>query len=82
MRADSSRRARKRGRRRERRRVRAELAERRRLNFARFASYVARGVYPPPSQFEAWFPSIVHTDEALGVRFDDLEPSVKKPFMK
>jgi glutamate-1-semialdehyde 2,1-aminomutase len=22
-----------------------------------------RGVYPPPSQFEAWFPSVVHTDE-------------------
>jgi glutamate-1-semialdehyde 2,1-aminomutase len=23
----------------------------------------ARGVYPPPSQFEAWFPSIVHGPE-------------------
>jgi glutamate-1-semialdehyde 2,1-aminomutase len=23
---------------------------------------LARGVYPPPSQFEAWFPSLVHTD--------------------
>jgi glutamate-1-semialdehyde 2,1-aminomutase len=22
-----------------------------------------RGVYPPPSQFEAWFPSLAHTDE-------------------
>jgi glutamate-1-semialdehyde 2,1-aminomutase len=22
-----------------------------------------RGVYPPPSQFEAWFPSLVHTEE-------------------
>lgn len=22
-----------------------------------------RGVYPPPSQFEAWFPSLVHADE-------------------
>ncbi len=21
-----------------------------------------RGVYPPPSQFEAWFPSLAHTD--------------------
>ena len=24
-----------------------------------------RGVYPPPSQFEAWFPSLAHTDEDL-----------------
>jgi glutamate-1-semialdehyde 2,1-aminomutase len=24
-----------------------------------------RGVYPPPSQFEAWFPSLAHTDEQL-----------------
>jgi glutamate-1-semialdehyde 2,1-aminomutase len=21
-----------------------------------------RGVYPPPSQFEAWFPSLAHTE--------------------
>ncbi|HEY4812992.1 MAG TPA: glutamate-1-semialdehyde 2,1-aminomutase [Solirubrobacteraceae bacterium] len=26
---------------------------------------LARGVYPPPSQFEAWFPSLVHTDEHI-----------------
>jgi glutamate-1-semialdehyde 2,1-aminomutase len=26
---------------------------------------LARGVYPPPSQFEAWFPSTVHTSEQL-----------------
>ena len=24
---------------------------------------LARGVYPPPSQFEAWFPSLAHTPE-------------------
>ncbi len=24
-----------------------------------------RGVYPPPSQFEAWFPSLAHTEEHL-----------------
>jgi glutamate-1-semialdehyde 2,1-aminomutase len=24
---------------------------------------LARGVYPPPSQFEAWFPSLVHGRE-------------------
>ena len=26
-------------------------------------SLLARGVYPPPSQFEAWFPSLAHTTE-------------------
>jgi glutamate-1-semialdehyde 2,1-aminomutase len=26
-------------------------------------SLLARGVYPPPSQFEAWFPSLAHTEE-------------------
>ena len=26
---------------------------------------LARGVYPPPSQFEAWFPSLAHTDGQL-----------------
>ncbi|MGO9320966.1 MAG: glutamate-1-semialdehyde 2,1-aminomutase [Solirubrobacteraceae bacterium] len=26
---------------------------------------LARGVYPPPSQFEAWFPSLAHTSEQL-----------------
>jgi glutamate-1-semialdehyde 2,1-aminomutase len=24
---------------------------------------LSRGVYPPPSQFEAWFPSLAHSDE-------------------
>jgi glutamate-1-semialdehyde 2,1-aminomutase len=34
--------------------------------YARWArGLLARGVYPPPSQFEAWFPSIVHSDEQL-----------------
>jgi glutamate-1-semialdehyde 2,1-aminomutase len=27
---------------------------------------LARGVYPPPSQFEAWFPSLAHTPEHIG----------------
>ena len=26
---------------------------------------LSRGVYPPPSQFEAWFPSLAHSDEQL-----------------
>ncbi|HEY8865968.1 MAG TPA: aspartate aminotransferase family protein, partial [Solirubrobacteraceae bacterium] len=26
---------------------------------------LARGVYPPPSQFEAWFPSLAHEPEHI-----------------
>jgi len=26
---------------------------------------LARGVYPPPSQFEAWFPSLAHTERDI-----------------
>jgi glutamate-1-semialdehyde 2,1-aminomutase len=29
-----------------------------------------RGVYPPPSQFEAWFPSLAHTDRHLELTLD------------
>ncbi len=33
---------------------------------ARFCrALLDRGVYPPPSQFEAWFPSLAHDDEAI-----------------
>jgi glutamate-1-semialdehyde 2,1-aminomutase len=31
---------------------------------------LARGVYPPPSQFEAWFPSLAHTDELIDRTLD------------
>lgn len=31
---------------------------------------LARGVYPPPSQFEAWFPSLAHTPEQIGRTVD------------
>jgi glutamate-1-semialdehyde 2,1-aminomutase len=41
---------------------------------------LARGVYPPPSQFEAWFPSIVHSNrdvertiEAAQAAFEELD---------
>jgi glutamate-1-semialdehyde 2,1-aminomutase len=34
--------------------------------YARFCrALLARGVYPPASQFEAWFPSLAHDDEAI-----------------
>ncbi len=33
---------------------------------ARFCrALLERGVYPPPSQFEAWFPSLAHDDDAI-----------------
>ena len=42
---------------------------------------LARGVYPPPSQFEAWFPSLAHTSEhltrtleAATAAFDEIAP--------
>jgi glutamate-1-semialdehyde 2,1-aminomutase len=45
---------------------------------------LARGVYPPPSQFEAWFPSLAHSDgdieltiEAAGRAFQALERSAR-----
>jgi glutamate-1-semialdehyde 2,1-aminomutase len=42
-------------------------ADSRNSNLDRFAAFaramLARGVYLPPSQFEAWFPSLAHTDE-------------------
>jgi glutamate-1-semialdehyde 2,1-aminomutase len=35
-------------------------------SYARFfAAMLARGVYLPPSPFEAWFPSLAHDDEAI-----------------
>jgi glutamate-1-semialdehyde 2,1-aminomutase len=44
-------------------------------------SLLASGVYPPPSQFEAWFPSLAHTDadvdrtlEAARLAFEELAP--------
>ncbi|HWK26193.1 MAG TPA: glutamate-1-semialdehyde 2,1-aminomutase [Solirubrobacter sp.] len=42
---------------------------------------LARGVYPPPSQFEAWFPSLAHTSdhvartvEAAAAAFAEIAP--------
>jgi glutamate-1-semialdehyde 2,1-aminomutase len=35
--------------------------------YGRFCrALLERGVYPPASQFEAWFPSLAHDDEAIG----------------
>ncbi len=35
--------------------------------YARFCrALLDRGVYPPPSQFEAWFPSLAHDADSIG----------------
>jgi glutamate-1-semialdehyde 2,1-aminomutase len=31
---------------------------------------LARGVYPPPSQFEAWFPSLAHTERDIDLTIE------------
>ncbi|HAZ64722.1 MAG TPA: hypothetical protein DCZ72_14085 [Armatimonadetes bacterium] len=35
-----------------------------------FWALLERGVYPPPSAFEAWFPSLAHDDAALTATLD------------
>jgi glutamate-1-semialdehyde 2,1-aminomutase len=37
-----------------------------------------RGVYPPASQFEAWFPSLAHEDEALAQTIDAAEEAFRE----
>jgi glutamate-1-semialdehyde 2,1-aminomutase len=47
----------------------ANLAEVQRCDLQGYGAWcrglLARGVYPPPSQFEAWFPSLAHTPEQI-----------------
>jgi glutamate-1-semialdehyde 2,1-aminomutase len=47
----------------------AEFADARACDLAAHGRWcrelLARGVYPPPSQFEAWFPSLAHTPEQV-----------------
>jgi glutamate-1-semialdehyde 2,1-aminomutase len=46
-----------------------------------FRGMLMRGIYPPPSQFEAWFPSLAHTSEhvtrtleAAAAAFEEIAP--------
>jgi glutamate-1-semialdehyde 2,1-aminomutase len=47
----------------------ADLASAQRCDLAAHGAWcrelLSRGVYPPPSQFEAWFPSLAHGDEQI-----------------
>ena len=39
---------------------------------------LARGVYAPPSQFEAWFPSLAHTSEHVGRTIEAAEAAFRE----
>jgi glutamate-1-semialdehyde 2,1-aminomutase len=41
---------------------------------------LARGVYPPPSQFEAWFPSLAHTNEQIERTVDAATAAFREAF--
>lgn len=46
---------------------------------ARFCrAMLDRGVYPPPSQFEAWFVSLAHDDAAIGRTLDAAKESLEE----
>jgi glutamate-1-semialdehyde 2,1-aminomutase len=39
-----------------------------------------RGIYPPASQFEAWFPSLAHGDETIGQTLDAADEAFRLAF--
>ena len=41
---------------------------------------LARGVYPPPSQFEAWFPSLAHTNAHIDRTVDAAAAAFREAF--
>jgi glutamate-1-semialdehyde 2,1-aminomutase len=47
--------------------------------YGRFCrALLERGVYPPASQFEAWFPSLAHDDEAIALTIDAAEEAFRQ----
>ena len=49
--------------------------------YGRFCrALLERGVYPPASQFEAWFPSLAHDDEAIAATIDAAERAFAEAF--
>jgi glutamate-1-semialdehyde 2,1-aminomutase len=49
--------------------------------YGRFGrAMLERGVYPPASQFEAWFPSLVHDDEAIGETLEAADEAFRLAF--
>ena len=49
--------------------------------YARFCrAMLDRGVYPPASQFEAWFPSLAHREDALAETVDAADRAFREAF--
>jgi glutamate-1-semialdehyde 2,1-aminomutase len=49
--------------------------------YARFCrAMLERGAYPPASQFEAWFPSLAHGDEAIGQTLEAADEAFRLAF--
>ena len=49
--------------------------------YGRFCrAMLERGVYPPASQFEAWFPSLAHGDETIGQTLDAADEAFRLAF--
>ena len=47
--------------------------------YSRFCrAMLERGVFPPPSQFEAWFPSLAHDDVAIEVTVEAARESFRE----
>jgi glutamate-1-semialdehyde 2,1-aminomutase len=47
--------------------------------YGRFCrAMLERGVYPPASQFEAWFPSLAHDDEAIATTIEAAEEAFRQ----
>ncbi len=39
-----------------------------------------QGIYPPPSQFEAWFPSLAHDDRSVELTLTAAEEAFRLAF--
>jgi glutamate-1-semialdehyde 2,1-aminomutase len=49
--------------------------------YGRFCrAMLERGVYPPASQFEAWFPSLAHDDDCIAKTIDAAEEAFEQAF--
>jgi glutamate-1-semialdehyde 2,1-aminomutase len=61
-----------------------DYADARACDLERFGTWcrnlLARGVYPPPSQFEAWFPSLAHTNEHIDRTVDAAAAAFREAF--
>jgi glutamate-1-semialdehyde 2,1-aminomutase len=49
--------------------------------YGRFCrAMLERGIYPPASQFEAWFPSLAHGDETIGQTLEAADEAFRIAF--